>query len=159
MATGVVREYLCDMESRVVASKVANALIEDAEPTTDLIITEFTGVIAPELKEIAAPLFNATMAEFAAYYGGLWVGGKIILTAQELTFEPNFVNRMAHKGLAGLRVSLSQIVSVELLPGVLTKIIVVSTPTHGIKFRCYGAEETAQKIQECVGSAARESNN
>ncbi|MGO4186825.1 hypothetical protein [Pseudarthrobacter sp. TAF60_1] len=147
------------MESRVVATKVANALIEDAEPNTDLIITELTDLIMPELKEIAAPLFNATMAEFAAYYGGLWVGGKIILTTHELKFQPNFVNKMAHKGLAGLQVSLSQVVSVEILPGVLTKIIVVRTPSHAIKFRCYGAEETAQKIQESLGSAARERNN
>lgn len=151
LATGVVAEYLCDMENRVVAVRVANALNEDAEANTDLITPEWTG--------IPAPLFNATMSAFAAYYGGLWVGGKVILTTQELTFEPNFMNRLAHKGLTGLKVSLSQVVSVELLPGVVTKIIVVRTPAHAIKFRCYGAEEMAQKIQECLGSAARESNN
>ena len=45
--------------------------------------------------------------------GGLWVGGRLRLSATELGFEPNSLNRGIHEGETSFRVALDDVVAVE----------------------------------------------
>jgi len=114
----------------VVASKVANALIQDA---------------ASPLEHAAGIGRAAERARRKA--GGLWVGGRITLTHTELRFAPNAANRVVHSGDPSFTINLSAIQQVDVEPGVVTKIIAVTWTGGVARFRCYGAAQFADQIR------------
>ena len=123
----------------VLATKVANALIEDAEFAPN-----------PAVKRVMdiadAQGIDTVLEQFKRHFGGLWVGGRLTLTDTALTFAPNGMNRAVHKDLATVTIPLAAITGVEVLPGVLTKIIAIRTGSHIFKTRCWGARPFAAKI-------------
>ena len=114
------------MRDDVLVSKIANALIEDAEGRT-------SGVL---------PVLSA----FRAVWGGLWVGGRVTLTSDAVSFAANTLNRIAQSGTLDVSVPLNQVTDVELLPGVFTNIVAISTPDRVLKVRCYWARRFADAV-------------
>ena len=119
----------------VIASKVANALVEDGGGSGPLAVLD--------------PVLDL----FRRQYGGVWVGGRLTLTPTVLEFHPNAVNRAANTGTLDLAVDLRQIDSVEVQPGVLTKIIAVRVGSQVLKARCFGAAGLADQIRAAVQAA------
>lgn len=120
----------------VIASKVANALVEGAGASGPL------GVLDPVLDQ------------FRQQYGGVWVGGRLTLTPTTLEFHPNGVNRLANTGPLDLEIDLRRVESVEVQPGVLTKIIAVQVGGgRVVKARCFGAAGLADQVRAAVRSA------
>ena len=119
----------------VIASKVANALVEDARGSGPLAV------------------LDPVVDQFRQQYGGVWVGGRLTLTPAVLEFHPNAVNRAANTGTLDLEIDLRQIQSVELQPGVLTKIIAVRVGSQVVKARCFGAAGLADQIRTAVQAA------
>jgi len=118
----------------VLASKAANALIEDA----------------------ASPLEHAggigrSIRRSRERYGGLWIGGRVTLTPGELEFAPNSANRLLHDGDPSVTIPLSSIRHVDVEPGFVTKIIAVAWTGGVARFRCYGAARFADQIRAAVG--------
>src|SRR5579872_1537812 len=117
--------------TEVVASKLANVLIESVE-------------LSPVAKAIP---FNPLLGWFKKNYGGLWVGGRATLTNSQLSFEPNTMNRLVQTGELSVVVPLKQINEVTLEKGFVTNIIVVRTSKSTLRLRCYGANDFMQRIR------------
>lgn len=79
--------------------------------------------------------------------GGLWVGGKMILTPHELIFEPNSMNRALHEGEIDRTIPLVGVVQVTDRFGWFSRIVDVLTDDGTVfTFRCYGARSFAERI-------------
>ncbi len=119
------------MTDAVIAWKHANALMPHAALTANV----FVGRAARRV------------IESYRRSGGLWVGGKVSLTAHELIFEPNAVNRFVHEGEVTRRLALATVVQVADRFGWVTRIVDVLLDDGGVfTFRCFGARSFAEKI-------------
>ena len=107
-------------------SKIANALIEDAQAHT-------SGL---------RPVLSA----FRAVWGGLWVGGRVTLTSESVSFAANTLNRIAQSGTLDVSLPLKQVTDVRVLPGFFTNIVAISTPDQVLKIRCYWARHFADAV-------------
>ncbi len=128
----------------MIASKAANALIEDAEPSA--------------LAYLAAKVGSGNtswIGRARRRYGGLWVGGRLTLTTTSVEFHPNGVNRSLHGGSLDVVIDLRHVESVELLPGFVTRIVAVRTADGVFLARCFGARKLVGQIDSAV-RAARE---
>jgi hypothetical protein len=125
---------------RVLVTRVANALVEDAELSSG---------VAGGLESFVpgGDSVQKVLAAFRAAYGGLWVGGRATLTPSSLTFHPNAVNRAVQTGTLDIVVPVTAITNVEVQGGVLTKIIAIRTPGAVVKIRCFGARDLADQIR------------
>lgn len=117
----------------VIAWKHANALMPHAAPT-----------------ELAARIMGTGGRHVTNRYresGGLWVGGTISLTAHELIFEPNAMNRAVHVGDIARTLPLVTVVQVADRFGWFTRIVDVLLDDGAVfTFRCFGARSFAEKV-------------
>jgi hypothetical protein len=120
----------------VALSKVANCFVESA--TTASLPWPVKGAVD----------------SYGRRHGGLWVGGRIHVRNGRIWFTANGVNRLAHSNLEDQGLNLAEVVSVEVRPGVLTKIIDVSTNDEVLRFRCFGAKATAEAVRRAVDQAS-----
>lgn len=112
-------------------TKLANALYPDAEPS-DL---------------VKGPVIF-TVKLFRMIYGGLWVGGEVILDSNGLTFTPNSTNYKYHKNLSPVHIPIKSIQSLIPKPSIGMKIVEVKHSDGTFQFRCYGAQEFIAKYHE-----------
>lgn len=114
----------------VILTRLANALIRDAEAKS---------AIKASIGDVLDILRN--------FQGGLWVGGRITLTREQLLFEPNGVNAAVHDGLGISIIPLDRIVRASDRFGVLTRIVDVELDDgNSFSFRCFGARDFARRI-------------
>ncbi|WP_134086297.1 hypothetical protein [Mycobacteroides salmoniphilum] len=128
------------MSAAVIASKVANALIEDAQ-----------------LSSPGDPGVNRALDRFRERHGGLWVGGRITLTVTSVEFRSNGLNKSLQTGSLDIDIDLRTIESVELLGGFVTKIVALRVGERVFKVRCFGAASLADRTRaaaQAVGSGA-----
>ncbi|MEM9939524.1 MAG: hypothetical protein AAF768_11790 [Pseudomonadota bacterium] len=81
--------------------------------------------------------------------GGLWVGGNAYLKPQTIEFHPNALNKIFHKGGAGMGVvlELSEVIAVTHRFGVATKIIDIEAPDVTLSIRGYNMKSFADAIE------------
>ena len=133
----------------VIVSRVANALVEDAQRSPD------AGAVV-DAAGGSSDSVDWVLDRFRAQYGGLWVGGRLTLTANRLEFHPNGVNRIANRGSLDVEIDLREVTGpITVLPGVVTKIIAVPVGGRVFKARCWGAARMAEQIQAAVTAARR----
>lgn len=120
----------------VIARKLANALIKDAE-------------IGDRTQTLLGPGGRLGASAMKKLMGGLWVGGTVYLTSDAIEFHPNGFNRAVHKDPDSLSVvlPLRGITSVETRFGVATQIIDIKTAIGTLSVRCFGAPGFAKKIE------------
>jgi hypothetical protein len=138
-------------QGEVVISRVANALIPDAE-VNHRFLPQFTSLAGsrPLLGTISATSAGATKGMLDALskkWGGLWVGGRAVLTTDDLRFEPNALNRSVHENDCSITVPLSAISSVTLQRSLVTHIIINETAYGPLKIRCRKAAEFAELVR------------
>lgn len=87
--------------------------------------------------------------------GGLWVGGNAWLTADEVSFEPNALNRHYHTNPGDLAASvrLADVTDVSWRKGVMTSIIDIETVDEKLSIRCYKSKAFAEAIRSAVAVA------
>lgn len=129
------------MPQSILFTKVANALVEDA-----VLAVDGGGPINRGIERGAGRVRSKD--------GGLWVGGRVTLTGEHLAFQPNGMNRAIQMGTLDVTIPLNEVRSVELSPGVLTKIVVVATAETILKVRCFGAAKLADAIRKAAPSLA-----
>lgn len=112
------------MPAELLTTKVANAFIADAEPS------------------VAIPVASALRSA----WGGLWVGGRVTLTTETVSFSANTLNRIAQSGTHDVSVPLTRITDVDVLSGFFTRIVAITTPEFVFKVRCYRAARFAEAI-------------
>ncbi len=78
------------MSDQVIGTRLANALVEDAEVS----LPDLPGLKSVVGMDAVAPV----LAVFKRAYGGLWVGGRATLTATDISFHPNAMNRAVQTG-------------------------------------------------------------
>jgi hypothetical protein len=119
----------------VITSRSANALIDNVDvhlPTTSAV--------------------ERVLGRYRRRYGGLWVGGRLTVTTTDVQFHANALNRSIQSGQLDITVDMRSIESVELLPGVLTKIIAIGAGDRVVKIRCFGAAKIAEQIRAQASS-------
>ena len=90
------------------------------------------------------------------WMGGLWVGGRVTLTSERLSFAANALNVRAHDGDTDASVSLDRVGDVRDRFGILTRIVDVTLDDGTVfTFRCFRAREFAEKIAAAVVQARR----
>ncbi|GAA4402521.1 hypothetical protein [Tsukamurella soli] len=120
----------------VIASRTANALIEDVH-------------VGFAMNAVGGPVRDDDKHR----NGGLWVGSRVTITTTDVQFRPNAVNRSIQSGQLDITVDLRSIDSVDLLSGVLTRIVAVRTGDLVLKVRCFGAAKLAEQIRTAVSAA------
>lgn len=124
----------------LIAWKYANALIADAEPS-------------PPVKAFRLDFLMDAMKR---QMGGLWVGGTITLTQENLAFSPNAMNVAAHAGDTARSLPLARVSEVTDRFGWVTRIVDVRTNDGDmLTFRCFGARGFADRIRRAVQSVRR----
>jgi hypothetical protein len=127
-------------ESGIIATKLANALIPDAEQSQGARMLSFGT--------------NLVMDRMKREMGGLWVGGRVTLTHDTLSFTPNALNVAAHAGDTARSVPLARVSEVTDRFGWFTRIVDVRTNDgEALTFRCFGAPAFAEKIRRAVQNA------
>ena len=111
--------------------KIANALIPDAMPAT----------FVPRVARKAAERLRTR-------YGGIWVGGRVAISSEGISFTPNRLNEVFHMTLQPVRIAFADIRSVKREFGVLTGIVVVHHKQGEFRFRCFGATRVAAFLSE-----------
>lgn len=122
-----------DSADDLIAKKVVNALVADAEPEGFLLKPSH---------------LRWVLGAFKSIYQGLWVGGTLYLRSSSIEFQPNPVNRLVHKGDTSRLILLNDVLDVKDRFGVATRIVDVTcrnAPT--LTFRCYGAKRFAEQIR------------
>ena len=122
------------MRDQVLVSKVANALIEDAEASISDI--------------------RPVMWALRAMWGGLWVGGRVTLTSESVSFAANTLNRIVQSGTLDVSISLKQVTDVEVLPSFFLDIVAIRTPDRVLKVRCYWARRFADAVIAARGAVS-----
>lgn len=125
-------------------SKVANALIEKVELRPDLLWAmnyETLGIAGWMLRK------------FRSSHGGLWVGGRIALYRDRLTFQPNWLNRKIQLGDMAMEYPLTALISVTCRFGLVTGIVDADFGEKHLIFRCYGAGRAADEIRAAALAA------
>ncbi len=127
-------------------SWVCNACLRDAE------MNALTGLI---FKAMDADLaVEATTSFIKKMTGGLWVGGRLILTDKRVIFTANAMNRAVHKTLPQIALSLTDLAPVATRFGIMTKIIDLPTQGGVLSVRLYNAAKIADLIERTRQRAA-----
>ena len=129
------------MPDAVIATKLANMLVEDATADLPPFVDSLPGMEAVE----------PVLAGFRRVYGGLWVGGRATLTTAAFSFAANAANRALQSGTVDLQLPLSAISEVSVQGGFLTNIMVINVGSSLVKVRCFGAAAFADLIRATAG--------
>ena len=117
-------------------------------------IEKFANAFLPDAvtsQVIQGQAFNA-VNRYAKKHGGLWIGGKVAITVDGLSFMPNRLNKALHVGLEQVHIPLHSIRSVRREFGWFTGIVVVEYPGGTFRFRCYGASRVADELSAHVSA-------
>lgn len=125
---------------KVIASKIANALIPEAEMSSTL--KTFLDAMG------SRSAHSLVLNNMKKRTGGLWVGGTAILHEHDLTFRPNAMNKIAHEDDYTTVIPLADICEVNVRFGFVTKIIDLVTREGKFSIRCWGAEKFAALIRD-----------
>lgn len=136
----------------LVAKKMANALIPEAEAIDVLKITfAGLGLVGKALGHGGGdPIETIRKA-----YGGLWVGGEALLYEKALEFKPNAMNRAVHKGDMSFRIALRDIDAVTDRFGLVSGIIDLECGGAIVSIRTFGAKQFADEIRRRSPNAAQ----
>ncbi|MBN8883853.1 MAG: hypothetical protein J0H73_16270 [Salana multivorans] len=135
-------------EPTVLLRKVANLLVEDAQ----LDLPPALGV-ALDVVDVDTTPAEVVIDVFRAAYGGLWVGGTLIVTDRTVDFRANGMNRAVQSGTLDLSVQLRHVAAVEVLPGVVTRIVAMRVGGRVVKARTYGADRVAETLRQAIARA------
>ncbi|CAI8796552.1 MULTISPECIES: hypothetical protein [Pseudomonas] len=133
------------MSEKIVKSKLVNFLVADVEVNYEEVGEFYDAVGAGNVDVVAG-----VMESFKQAYGGLWVGGKMVLTKTAVHLNANALNRMVQDGTLDIEIPIGMIRAVANEGGFFTKIIRLDTDAGSVKFRCYGAKEVVALIERMI---------
>ena len=128
-------------------SRVANGLVESIAADT----APFSVGRDSEL-----PVLAKSLSDFERRSPGLWVGGRLSISDDEVTFTPNAMNRATYSAIGerigAITVPFSSIQSVHLERALVTNIVRIRTAEFVISARCFGAKAVAARIRPSAKS-------
>ena len=132
----------------VVDSRHANAFFKNAN-----VSEEMTGLLSDKNGRAGFRLFPKIISRQIdigrGKQGGLWVGGKSVLTTSTLGFNPNTVNQAMHADPEDMEINilLSSISAISVHRGYITDVIDVRHAAGVLKIRCFKAKSFAASIE------------
>lgn len=129
-------------DEAVIEFRVANARLREVEPNM------FFGLLAKSL--------DFDVAAAGSFYlikkltGGMWVGGRVILTTHRIIFLPNAMNRAVTRDLQAIALLLSDVTEVSDRFGVGSRIIDVETPGGALTFRCPRSRQFKEAVAQAL---------
>jgi hypothetical protein len=114
-------------------NKLCNALVPDAAPSG-----------------LVAGIAQGAVDKARERYGGLWVGGRVTASSDDITFKPNGLNAALHTALAEVRIPLRTVHAVRREFGWVTGIVVIEHDKGEFRFRCFGARSVARILSSHV---------
>lgn len=138
------------MAGEILKSKLVNFLVADAELNYGNVDDIYSMADAGNVNAL-----GEVLEAFKAAYGGLWVGGKMVLTQTMICLSANATNRLVQDGTLDIELPLAFIRKVTIEGGFMTKIIRLDTGAGNVKFRCFGAKDVAALIEKTILSSSR----
>jgi hypothetical protein len=83
---------------------------------------------------------------------GAWIGGRLVVTDQRLSFSPNRMKGEAALRIEAIDLPLAAVTSVKKEFGLMTGTVVVEHEGGVLKFRCFGAKKIAQQLQNLLAA-------
>jgi hypothetical protein len=83
---------------------------------------------------------------------GAWIGGRLVVTDQRLSFAPNRMKGEAALRIEALDLPLAAVTAVKKEFSLMTGIVVVEHEGGVLKFRCFGAKKIAQQLQNLLAA-------
>ena len=135
---------------QLLLKKMANALVPDAEAS------------ATVRTPWGSTSIDRSIRRWKKKYGGLWVGGTVQVTSDQVSFSANALNRgftgylmrLKQMGTLDFGMRLADIDEVSVRFGVGTKIVVLEGGDSVMLFRCWGAHRVADIIRDAAARAA-----
>ncbi|RON13666.1 hypothetical protein [Pseudomonas frederiksbergensis] len=138
------------MAEEILKSKLVNFLVADAQVNYDG-VSDLYDVAGSGVVEALADVLEG----FKEAYGGLWVGGKMLVTQTAVRLSANAMNRLVQEGTLDIEVPLALVRKVSIEGGFVTKIVRLDTDAGSVKFRCFGAKDVASLIEKMTLSPVR----
>lgn len=85
-----------------------------------------------------------------ALMGGIWVGGKITITDETISYHPLWWDRYLHVNLQPLHVPLREVNAVSITDQGVTGTVFVRHTQGEFIFRCYRAEQAAMDLSDKI---------
>jgi hypothetical protein len=135
-----------DPDETLIGSWVCNARLSDAQ------MNEITALILKAMDADRA--VEATTQFIKKMTGGMWVGGRLVLTNKRVQFTPNALNRALHRTLPRIALSLADLGPVTTRFGMITKIVDLPTPAGVLSVRLTNSTQVAALIEQARQRAA-----
>ncbi|MDT3379508.1 hypothetical protein RNI52_19400 [Labrys neptuniae] len=113
--------------------KLCNALIPNATPSRLV-----PGVAVDAARRVSSKA------------GGLWVGGRVEITPDGLSFVANGLNKAFHTGLQPVHIPMAAIRKTWREFGWVTGIVAVEHDEGTFRFRCFGAGKVAAALEKHI---------
>ena len=130
------------LNERVLAYRVCGACLADAEPS----------FLAKLVANAADADVDTSVGFIRKMTGGIWVGGRAILTTHRIVFLPNMLNRVLHEDLTPLAIALTDAIEVVHRFGIVTSIVDVKSTRLTITFRGYRMKSFVADIRRALGA-------
>jgi hypothetical protein len=137
------------MAEEILKSKLVNFLVADAQINHTNVGHLFSVAESGDVDALAEVL-----EAFKEAYGGLWVGGKMVVTQTVVRLSANAMNRVVQEGTLDIELPLALVRKVSVEGGFLTKIVRMDTDAGSVKFRCFGAKDIVSLIEKMIISPA-----
>lgn len=125
------------MGNAVLFTKLCNLFIPSAEGDPEMLPPAATGAVR----------------SYKRKHGGLWVGGKVFVSEDDIQFVSNGVNIVVHSNVNAFHIiPWEWIRSVEWQFGILTGIVVVHCEDFDFRFRCFGAKGVVKRLAALIRS-------
>lgn len=136
--------------SDIVDNRLANVFFANASVSEDLAGKDHQGSSSLLPKAISRQIDAGRRKQ-----GGLWVGGKAVLTTSTLSFTPNSMNQALHATPENLEISISlaNISNVAVHRGLITDVIEIRTDAGILKIKCFKAKAFAAAIEATRNAA------
>jgi hypothetical protein len=93
----------------------------------------------------------ALLRQYRDQFAGLWVGGRVAVTPEWLSYHPNQRTKRLHADLREIHIPFADIRSVRREFGWVSGIVVVEHAGGLFRFRCFGARSVAARLARHLG--------
>lgn len=112
---------------RVLAYRVCGACFQEVQPSA------FVGA----LFDAADAQLEPVLGVIGQMTGGIWVGGRVILTNHRVVFLPNALNRLVQDNLPTIALALADVNEAKQRFGLATAIVDIRSPAFTLTVRGY----------------------
>ncbi|MBL8537029.1 MAG: hypothetical protein JNM59_06460 [Hyphomonadaceae bacterium] len=112
---------------RVLAYRVCGACFQEVQPSA----------LANTIFDSADAHLEPVLGVVRQMTGGIWVGGRVILTTHRVVFLPNGLNRMLQDNLPTIALALADVSEAKQRFGLATAIVAIRSPAFTLTVRGY----------------------